>query len=185
VKGNNGSGKSVLLNVLAGLYEDYSGRILYNDTLLRSLNRIDLRSVIGDNLSDEDIFEGTLFENLTMGRAGITEKDVNKRIEEMGLRDFVLDLDRGVYTQLVPHGKNLSRSTVKRILFIRSLLGNPKMILMDDPTSGLDTQSQECVLKCIMNLEDVTVVISSSDERIAKEVDAVIELENGSIKQNG
>lgn len=184
LKGKNGSGKSVLLNVLAGLYEDYSGRILYNDTLLRSLNRIDLRSVIGDNLSDEDIFEGTLFENLTMGRAGITEKEVNARIEEMGLRDFVLDLDRGIYTQLVPHGRNLSRSTVKRILFIRSLLGNPKMILMDDPTAGLDVESQECVLRCIMNLEDVTVVISSSDERIAKEVDAVIELENGSVKQN-
>lgn len=182
LKGKNGSGKSVLLNILAGLYEDYTGRIHYNDTLLSSLNRIDLRSVIGDNLFDEDIFEGTLFENLTMGREGITEKEVHDRLEQVGLKDFVLDLDRGIHTSLIPQGRNLSRSTVKRILFVRSLLGNPKMILMDDPTSGLDPESQECILRCIMDLKDVTVVISSADERIAERVDAVVELENGSIK---
>lgn len=182
LRGKNGSGKSVLLNILAGLYEDYTGRIHYNDTLLSSLNRIDLRSVIGDNLFDEDIFEGTLFENLTMGREGITEKEVHDRLEQVGLKDFVLDLDRGIHTSLIPQGRDLSRSTVKRILFVRSLLGNPKMILMDDPTSGLDAESQECILRCIMDLKEVTVVISSADERIAERVDAVVELENGSIK---
>ena len=181
LNGRNGSGKTVLLQMMAGLYEDYEGSIAYNDIPLRSIDRVELRSVIGDNLSQEDIFEGTILENLTVGRTGITVDEVNDVLTDLGLMDTLRRMEHGLETKLIPNGKRLSKSVVRRILIARSFLGNPKMILMDDPTSGLDRESQQAVINTLKKLKNTTVVIASADPIVQECATRIIKMEDGRI----
>jgi ABC-type bacteriocin/lantibiotic exporter with double-glycine peptidase domain len=121
ISGYNGSGKSTLIKVIAGLFEEYDGNINYNGIPLGNLNPESLRSFIGDSLHEENLFKGTLYENISLGRPGVNMKVVINVATKVKLMDFVQNLKGGFDTIIDPEGKNLPDSVQTKIILARSM----------------------------------------------------------------
>lgn len=180
VAGFNGSGKSLLLQLIAGLYEGYSGSISYNGVSLSSWMKEDLHKHIGDSLSSEDIFKGSLEENITLGKESISFDDLQEAIEIVGLSEYVAALPKGFSTQLIPEGKNLAKSVRRKIMLARSIVGNPKLILLSDDFNQLQPNDLKSFNDYIFKNKATVIAISNNPE-IAKLFDKTIILDNGEI----
>lgn len=182
--GTEGSGKSTFMHLLVGLYDDYTGRITYNDMSLQTLKHDSLRSEIGDNIWKETIFEGTLRENLTIGREGISDDDLWEMIRLVGAEDGINRLNKGLETTLFPMGMKLSRSLSKKLVLSRALLGDPKMLLLELETDFLTHDEQNRVMEYIIH-KNWTTIASTRDLDTMKQLERVVLLERGKVKFDG
>ncbi|MEN7546587.1 ATP-binding cassette domain-containing protein [Rapidithrix thailandica] len=178
LSGFEGSGKSLLLQIIAGLYDDFSGVIAYNNIPLRNLNKEELRSLIGDSLNIEDIFKGTLEENITLGKPGIDLEQLRKAAEVVGLTEFVRALPEGYDTMLLPEGKNLPKSVRLKIMLARSLAENPQLILVEDNFNHLNPIDKNRFLDYLLT-KKCTVVVVSNDPYVAAKFGKVAVLDDG------
>ncbi|MCB0738092.1 MAG: ATP-binding cassette domain-containing protein, partial [Bacteroidetes bacterium] len=187
IVGAEGSGKSTLMHLLAGMYHNYQGQIEINSFSLKDLNISAYRDQIGDSLSHEHIFEGSLLENLSLGRNSVSQADVQKYLEVTELNKLVNELPNGLHTQLVATGQGLPSSARKRIVLTRSLLGNPKLILFDDFFFNLESAYKIRVLNKILQdkVVSATIIASSHDPLVLERVDTIIMLEKGKLVAKG
>jgi len=184
VSGKNGSGKSTLLQVLAGLYDIQGGTISYNDLSKGNLNLDSLRDAIGDSLSQEQLFEGTVMENITMGRNSVSFEDVEWAVSNMGLTEFIRTLPKGYETILNPLGKNLPRSIVQKILLARSIADHPKLLLLEDNLNYLHITDRKKIIDFLTSKENPwTLVAISSDNYFKKRADKVLFMKDGRIER--
>jgi ABC-type bacteriocin/lantibiotic exporter with double-glycine peptidase domain len=182
ISGFNGSGKSLLIQFIAGLYENYKGTITYNKVPLGNLCKETLRYYIGDNLSREDIFKGTLLDNISLGKPDVTLEKIQKIVSVVGLDDFVASLPEGYNTLLRPEGKNLPKSIRLKIMLARCLSGSPKMILLEDNFNQLnDIELKDFLDYLIDSNPDVTVVAISNKLSVAQRFDKSLVIEDGSL----
>ncbi|NNF02336.1 MAG: ATP-binding cassette domain-containing protein, partial [Bacteroidia bacterium] len=181
--GYNGAGKSLLLQLIAGLYDDYRGSISYNGISHHNCDNADLRSLIGDNLSKEDIFSGTLKDNITLGRSNISTQEMIDAISVVGLTDFVRNLKRGFDEMLIPEGKNLPTSVCVKIKLARSIVGQPKLILIGKSLNELSLKDKKRFLKYVLKKE-WTVVTLTNDPVLAELFDKVVIMKKGEIIAN-
>lgn len=182
--GAEGSGKSTLMHLMVGLYDDYTGRITYNDMSLQTLRHESLRSEIGDNIWKETIFEGTLRENLTIGREGISDDDLWEMIKLVGAEDGINRLNKGLDTTLFPMGMKLSRTLSKKLVLARALLGEPKMLLLELETDFLTHEEQARIMDFILTRK-WTAIASTRDLDTMEQLDRVVYLERGKVKFDG
>jgi len=186
VTGTNASGKSTLLQLLAGLYPPDTGHISFNGFPRGNLAFDSLRSVMGDSLSQELIFEGTVIENVTMGRAGIDFHAAIRALEIVELTEYMQSLPLGYDTQLQPQGKKLSASIMRRILLARCIAGNPSLLLIEDDFEEMDSALRQRFFDFITQKDERrTVVIVSNDAYLAGRCDRVLILDSGKIKHEG
>ena len=180
VSGTSGSGKSFLLQVMAGLYDSYTGSLSINGYPLGSLCKENLRTYIGDNLSKEDIFKGTLYENISLGKAFITKEDVRKASEIVGLCDYIESLNEGYLTLLLSQGKNLPKSIQLKIILARAIVGNPRLILLEDNFKQLPPLDKERFINYLFAKEKKwTVIAISNEKQIAEKFENVLILDKG------
>ncbi len=182
--GYNGSGKSMLMHVIAGLYYDYEGSISFNTFPLSNIKLDYLRSKIGSSFAKEDIIQGTILDNICMGRK-ISFEEVLKISEIIGLHEYIQSLEKGYDTFLHPEGVRLPKSRILKIKLARCLVGNPKLILIEDHFNLLEKKYKEQLLDFILNNKKWTVVIVSNDIEIANRLDYVVALNEGSILDIG
>lgn len=180
LSGFNGSGKSLLLQIVAGLYDDYSGSISYNNVPLGNWCKEDLRSMLGYNLTREDIFKGTLLENITLGKENLTIEDVKKILPIVGLEEFVESLPQGFQTELIPEGKNLPRSVRLKIVLARSAVGNPRLVMLEESFNLLNDADKYRFIDYLISQKS-TVIAVSNDPRVAEQFDRVAVLEKGKL----
>lgn len=180
LSGFNGSGKSLLLQIVAGLYDDYSGSISYNNVPLGNWCKEDLRSMLGYNLTREDIFKGTLLENITLGKENLTIEDVKKILPIVGLEEFVESLPQGFQTELIPEGKNLPRSVRLKIMLARSAVGNPRLVMLEESFNLLNDADKYRFIDYLISQKS-TVIAVSNDPRVAEQFDRVAVLEKGKL----
>ena len=186
VTGPNGSGKSTLLNILAGLYDIQEGSISYNNLPLGNLNLTSLRSIIGDALAQEQIFQGTVMENITMGRSAATYSNVNWAVEKLGLNEFIRSLTKGYDTILDPLGKKLPRSIAQKILLARSIADKPKLLLLEDAFEHIEMDDRVKIIDFLTAKQNGwTLVAVSSDPYLAKHVDRIVVMKAGKIVADG
>ncbi len=133
LKGDNGSGKTTLLRLIAGVVQPTEGDIYINDVSLQGLNLNYFRSHLGQSLTEESPFEGTLLENLTFGDTSITKEDITWALKHTGLTEFVKSQDLGLNTVLYPEGKQISFTVAKKIVLARSIIRKPKLLILKDP----------------------------------------------------
>jgi ABC-type bacteriocin/lantibiotic exporter with double-glycine peptidase domain len=184
VTGDSGSGKSTLLQVLAGLYDIQGGTISYNNLSKGNLNLDSLRTAIGDSLSQEQLFEGTVMENITMGRDTVSFEDVEWAVRNMGLIEFIRKLPKGYETILNPQGKNLPQSIVQKILMARSIADHPKLLLLEDSLNYLDSTDRKNIIDFLTSEDNPwTLVAISSDNYFEKKADKVLYMKDGRIDQ--
>lgn len=182
ISGFSGSGKSFLLQLIGGLYDSYKGSISFNNIPLSSLSKEHLRSYVNDCLAKEDIFKGTLYENITLGKSNINNQQVKDIVEMLGLNEFINSSDVGYNMNLLPEGKGLPKSVRLKIILARSLVGNPKLILIGDDFNDLGKDDKQRFLDYILALKNtVTVIAISNDPDIAKQFDKVMVLDQGKI----
>lgn len=182
IRGKNSAGKSTLLKVMAGAYTDFSGAYLVNDVPVGNYNLDTLRGHTGVLISQQDIFLGSLRENITLGNESVNIEAITGLSAKVGLNDFVATLPNGYDTMLDPTGKRLSRSVIHKILLVRALINKPRLLLLEEPWRNCGEEDSKRIMQLLLELEDCTVVIVSDDEHFAKHCSQVIELnENGTL----
>jgi ABC-type bacteriocin/lantibiotic exporter with double-glycine peptidase domain len=182
ITGANHSGKSTLLQAIAGLYCDYEGSIIYNDTPLSQLNIPSLRDHIGDNLSLEDLFYGSVYDNITLGKSDCDPHRLNAIIEKTGLREFIMESPDGLDRKILPGGKNLPKSIVRKIMLARSLAMKKELLIIEDLMLHLNKAERENMMELFLGKDNKgTVIITSNDPSIAALCDRVIVLEKGEV----
>lgn len=173
--GGEGSGKSTILKLLTGTFSDFTGNIMINKIPINNYNKESLRAHTGVYLSQQDIFQGTLEENLTLGNDTIDRNDVLPLFEKVGLMNFLGSLKDGFDTELDPSGGKLAGSVVRKLLLVRSLVHQPCLILLEDPMSGMDDAAREQIQQLLLDRNNpATVIVSSNDEAFARRCDKII-----------
>ncbi len=181
IDGASGSGKSSLLRLLTGEYHNYDGSILIDDVPISNYNLTSLRSLTGILLNQQDIFNGTLYENLTMGNPDHKVEDVSLISNQLGLTDFIQSHHKGYDAILDPFGKRLSSNIKQEILLVRALLGKHRLLLLEDPFDHLDEKEKATVLHYLKNNTNATTIIISNDKEIQIASDVIIKLKEGTI----
>jgi ATP-binding cassette subfamily B protein len=185
ILGDAGSGKSILLDLMTGSLEQQEGNLLINGIPIRNHQLESYRKHIGVFYHEQDIFNGTLMENLTMGDSSINTKELMELVEVVGLNSFVKSLPEGFDTMLEPTGKGLSTIIAKKILLLRAFASRPELLLLDEPfelAGGEDCQKIESYL---MQLKNTTIVVVTANLDFAKQSDLVIIMESGQILHSG
>ena len=186
IMGATGSGKSTLLRLMSGAYNEFEGTILIDNLPITNYQLDSLRKQTGILLSNQDIFLGSLLENINMGCDDISAKDILLMADKTGLKTFMAELKDGLNTQLDPIGKKLSRNIIQKILLLRALVNNPRLVLMEEPFEGLnDPIKQKLINYLLTENRGQTIIISSNDELIAAKCDKIIFLKNGEIAAVG
>lgn len=181
ITGYSGAGKSLLLSVLSGLYENYEGQIALNRVSLKNINDISLRTHIGDFLSQKNLFKGTIAENIHMGREGINFYDIQWAIEKAGLSNFVESLDEGYTTSIVPESPQLPNSIVQKIILARCLVKKPQLLVMDDSFSIWEKQERNNLYRFLCSSENKTVIAVSNEKNFAAQCDKIVVMKEGRI----
>ena len=181
ITGSMGSGKTVMLQLLAGLFDEIEGSLLYNDIPIKHLDLESLRHSIGDNMGQEDILEATLLENISLSRKGISPEDVKRAIAICDLKEFVEDLPQGMYTMMATSGVGLAQSIRTRILMARAISGNHSLLLLEDNWQDITPELQEKWIQYLTSQTQQTQVISTNKAEILNKMDRILKMENGSL----
>lgn len=182
ITGAGQTGKTTLLYLLGGLYQIKEGSISYNDIPFGNLNPIKLRSVIGDCLMDEQLFEGTLLENISMGREKANFENVVWAVKQLGLDSFVKSLSEGYNTVIYPQGKKFPKGIVERLILARSIADKPKLLIISDTFSAIDSEEKERIFKFLTEDEAPwTLVVSTNDLSLSKFIKRQVVVENGKL----
>lgn len=177
ITGRNGSGKSTLLRLLAVQYDPSAGTVSFNGHPSGNLNTADLRYHVGDCFLNEDLFEGTLLENITLGRPEIELSDVEWAVEGLGLKAFLKSLPKGYETPVGPTAIPLSSSLVERILLARSIVARPRLLLLDDIFHLFDPKERANIVDFIWDPKQPwTLVAASNLDAVKQKSTQLIEL---------
>ncbi len=183
--GANNSGKTTLLHLLLGLYTSFEGSITYNNLPLRNLNKANLRRHIGDNLSHEQLFDGTLLENLTLGNH-VPVKDVLWALDVAGLKDYVEQAPEGLHTHLSAGSYQLPHSLARKMIVARSLVLQPRFLILDELITGFDKNEKARLLKLLLAPErQWTVLLISNDPEVMQLCNRTMLLYQGKIAADG
>jgi ABC-type bacteriocin/lantibiotic exporter with double-glycine peptidase domain len=186
VIGNEGAGKSLLLRMFIGAYNDYKGSVLLNGI---PVNNYDLRTLhqrVGIILNHQDIFYGTVLNNITLGNPDIPLSDVTRLAAITQFDQYIPKLQDGFNTFLNVGGERLSKAAVQKILIMRALIHKPNLLLLDDPWNALNRDSRERIEHHILNeLPNTTTIVAANDQALAQKCDSVIVMHHGTIQATG
>jgi ATP-binding cassette subfamily B protein len=181
IVGNSGSGKSTLLRLLTGTFTNFSGAIRINNIALGSYAIDSLRSNTGVLISQQDIFQGTIRDNITMGDTSITNEELYQLTKSTGLESFIGELEIGFDTDIDPAGKKLPEKIKQGILLARALFCRKTLLLLENPFDGLEVNTIESVKEMMAKLENVTMLVTAGTNTHQEIFDKIIYLENGSV----
>ncbi|MBL7718469.1 MAG: ABC transporter ATP-binding protein [Flavipsychrobacter sp.] len=185
IQGKFGSGKSTLLKLLSGAYPDYEGSLFINNAPLSEYELNTLRKNTGIMLHFQELFEGTVEENITMGEQDIPFEQLDELAGVVGLKEFILANKSGYKLKLQPMGQHLPARIIKKILLMRALINEPNLVLLEEPWLGLEEQYVERIKHYLLNrLSNSTLLVVTSDEDFSRQCDQVITLDNGQIINN-
>ncbi|NGX55841.1 MAG: Alpha-hemolysin translocation ATP-binding protein HlyB [Candidatus Anoxychlamydiales bacterium] len=179
-----GSGKTTILNLLKGIYAPWSGEILYDnipfcninsDLFLRSLSSVDQNSFL---------FEGTYNDNITLWDHTISENNIFKAAKDAAIHDEIISQNLNYNATIYEEGRNLSGGQKQRVEIARALVKNPRIILLDEATSSVDSQTENNILKSIKR-RGCTLIMVAHRLSTIKDADEIIVLEKGKVIQRG
>lgn len=179
ITGKDSAGKSTLLRLLAGAYTDFKGSYLIDDVPVGNYDLSSLRENMGVLLNLQDIFHGTIWENITLGSEHIPLEKVKELSAKTGLQEFIATLPKGYETLLDPTGKKLPRNVIQKILLVRALAAEPRLLLLEDPWAHVEGVHRLELMQMLDNLKGCTIVVVTNDREFIERCDRHIYLENG------
>lgn len=186
IVGASGSGKSTIQKLMIGHYESYGGSIKIFGREFHDWNPYKLRDYISTVTQDVYLFCDTIKENIRYGNLSADDNDIIEAAKKSCAHEFILDLENGYDTIVGERGSKLSGGQCQRLAIARTILKNSPILLMDEPTSSLDTKSEHYVQKAIENLEEEkTVVIIAHRLSTIINADKIVVLNNGEVAETG
>ena len=180
IHGRSGSGKSTLLKLLMRFYDPKSGSIKINGETLPNINTCSLRDNMAYITQQTYIFNETIEENIRLARRDATLEEIMEAAKKASIHDFILSLPEGYQTKMTELGGNLSDGEKQRIGIARAFLHNAPIILLDEPTSNLDSLNEAMILKSLLNVKAEKLIILVSHRQSTMAIcDQVIGIENG------
>lgn len=187
IAGSNGSGKSSILKLIADLYQPQSGAVFIDGVDTRQVNTQDLRQNIAYLPQQTDLFSGTVAENLRLANPIASDTELYRALERAGVLDDVNDLSDGLETYLSEHSiKQMSAGFRKGLAIARTLLNESPIVLLDEPESALDMESDHCIIDLLRACRGKrTVLIVAHRPSYIREADRVLVLNRGAISFDG
>lgn len=180
IHGRSGSGKSTLLKLLMRFYDPKSGSIKINGESLPNINTRSLRDNMAYITQQTYIFNETIEENIRLARRDATLEEIMEAAKKASIHDFILSLPEGYQTKMTELGGNLSDGEKQRIGIARAFLHNAPIILLDEPTSNLDSLNEAMILKSLLNVKAEKLIILVSHRQSTMAIcDQAIGIENG------
>lgn len=178
LNGPEGSGKSIFMRILTGNYQDFNGTLLINQVPIKNYSLASLRKLTGVLLPGQEIFGGTVYENISLGKSEITPSVILETANQLGMSDFLNHFPLGFDSYIEPIGKKTPQSLVKKILLLRALSGDKRLLLLESPWSGLDAELAEKLREFLLKKSNATVLISTTD---SAGFDQKLSIKNGKI----
>ncbi|WP_047982954.1 ABC transporter ATP-binding protein [Ornithinibacillus californiensis] len=184
--GHTGSGKSTIANLISRFYDPTKGQVRIDGHNLREVSLKSLRNHISVVLQDTFIFSGTIMDNIRFGRPDATDEEVIEAAKVVGAHDFIKRLANDYQTEVEERGNILSAGERQLLSFARALLANPSIIILDEATASIDTETElkiQAALKRLLNGR--TAIIIAHRLSTIREADNIFVLEHGKILENG
>lgn len=186
VVGHTGSGKTTLMNLLFRFYDPQSGQILIDGQNIGYYNRESVRESMGIVLQDPYLFTGTIASNVTMENPNISREKVIEALHKVGATDMINRLEKGIDEPVVERGNTLSSGERQLVAFARTLAADPKLLILDEATSHIDTETEELIQQAMAVVKKgrTTIIIAHRLSTI-QNADQIIVLKEGKIIEQG
>ena len=186
IMGVDGAGRSTLLKLLGGLMDDYDGTIRYDGVTLRDLDRPAMRARVGQMLSWTDLFDGTVEENISVGRSHISPADVREVLDALHLTDEIQQLPAGLQTELTNGGRSLPAHLMNKLLVAQGVVGNPRLVVLDDFFQNLTIGVRTLIIRLLTDRSRPwTVLAVSHDPQLVAAFDRLLVVHEGRIVRDG
>ncbi|MBD3106889.1 ABC transporter ATP-binding protein [Bacillus sp. AGMB 02131] len=184
--GHTGSGKTTIANLISRFYDCTKGEVLIDSINIKDISIASLRNQISIVLQETFIFSGTIMENIRFGNPKATDEEVIAAAKAVGADDFISRLSKGYETEVEERGNVLSVGERQLLSFARALLANPKIIILDEATASIDTETEMKIQKALQTLlVGRTSIIIAHRLSTIRDCDMIYVLENGVIKEQG
>jgi ATP-binding cassette subfamily B protein len=184
--GPTGSGKTSIISILNRLYPYQAGQILLDGVLIEDYELDRLRASIGVVLQDVFLFSGSVYDNITLRNPSIRPEQVEEAAKMIGMHDFIMQLPGGYQYHVMERGATLSLGQRQLLSFIRALLYNPSILILDEATSSIDTESEQLIEKAIETLiQGRTSIVIAHRLSTIRKADQILVLEHGKIIEKG
>jgi len=184
--GPTGSGKSTVINLLPRFYDPVAGRVLIDGVDIRDVTLRSLRSQIGMVLQNPFLFSATIGENISYGRQDATHEEIADAARAANAHDFIMGFPEGYETMVGERGVTLSGGQRQRIAIARALLRDPEILILDDSTSSVDTETEHLIQQALDKLmENRTTFVIAQRLLTLKSADKILVLDHGRIIERG
>jgi ATP-binding cassette subfamily B protein len=184
--GHTGAGKTSVINLLARFYEAQEGEVRLDGIDVRRLKLDALHRQTGIVLQSNFLFAGSVLENLRFVHPGLTDAEAEKGFEDLGCGEVLAQLTNGIHTEVGERGANLSEGERQIVCFVRALLAEPSILILDEATSAVDTRTEALILRALRRLaaHQTTVVIAHRLSTI-RDADRILVMESGRLVEEG
>ena len=184
--GRVGSGKSTIARLILGLYPPEEGLIMIDGTDIRQLSPLDLRRNLGAAMQESVLLTGSVRENIVLDRPGVDDAEMLRATELSGTHQFMGQIANGYDLRLADRGEGLSGGQRQSIAIARALAGRPQIVIMDEPTSAMDAQTEQALLQRLQQeLQGRTLVLITHRPPLLQLVQRIILIEKGKIAADG
>ncbi len=182
ISGKQGSGKTLLFNLLAGFYQPDLGKIIINHHPIENYANNELRKSIGFYMDDLEVIKGSVLQNINLGNQNISAKEINELAENLGITNFSSLFAEGLLTPIQAADQRLSYTTKKLILLLRAFVGEKKLLFLEDPLEGFNTEVRNKMLQFIKKVStDKTIIMVGNSKDYDTVIDAKYELSEGTL----
>ncbi len=184
--GPTGAGKSTIVNLISRFYEPIKGRVLVDDFDINTVTMNSLRKQMGVMMQDSFIFSGTIMDNIRYGRLDATDEEVMEAAKVVHADGFIREMEKGYYTEVNERGSRLSQGQRQLISFARALLADPRILILDEATSSIDTQTEILVQKGLEQLlKGRTSFVIAHRLSTIRNADRIMVIDDGRIAECG
>ena len=184
--GPTGAGKTTLVSLLMRFYDVKQGRITIDGQDIRDVTMASLSRQMGVVLQEPHLFAGTVAENIRYSHAEASDDDLATAASAVGIHDFITSMEKGYDTQIEEGGSNLSVGQRQLISFARALVADPRILILDEATASIDTESEAMVQRALKELlKDRTALVIAHRLSTIRDADRIVALQDGQIAEQG